>query len=141
MAKVPKKESKWRIAGAILAGYGSIGLLIILTDWIFGFIVPQIRTSREMPSFYYPIIVVTDSIYTFVGGYLCAKIARTAHRPATIGLMIFGELMGLASTVALWYTVPHAYSIVLMLLYPLMVWVGSSVRVRRVPVKPLMVRV
>jgi hypothetical protein len=140
VAKVTKKESRWRIAGAVVIGYAAIGLLIILTDWIFGFIVPAVRAGREMPTYYYPIVVVTDSIYSFLGGYLCAKLALTAHRYATIGLMIFGELLGLASTVALWYTVPHAYSITLMMLYPPMVWAGSWLRVRRVPVKPLMVR-
>jgi len=140
VAKVPKKESKWRIAWAIAAGYAFIGLCIILTDWIFGFFVPAVRAGREMPSYYYPIIIVTDSIYTFGGGYLCAIVARTANRYAAIGLMIFGELMGLASTVALWYTVPHLYSVALMMLYPPLVWTGAWLRVRRVPVKPVMVR-
>jgi hypothetical protein len=138
VAKVPKKESNWRIAAAILAGYLSIGVLVVVTDWILGFFVPQI--AREMPGFYFPMVIVTDSIYTLVGGYLCAKIALTAHRPATIGLMIFGELMGLVSVVASWYAVPHYYSIALLVLYPPMAWAGSWWRVRRVPVKPMMVR-
>jgi len=140
VAKVVKKESKWRIAAAIVGGYALIAFLIVLSEWIFGFAAPQIRTAREMPSYYFAVTGVTDSIYAFIGGYVCAKIARTAHRPATIGLMALGEAIALYSTVLTWYTAPHTYSLALLILYPPLVWAGSWLRVRRAPVKPILVR-
>jgi hypothetical protein len=141
MAKVIKKETIWRVIGAVLAGYAAIGALIVVTDWIFGFFIPELRSSREPPGYYFAASIMTDSIYSVIGGYLCAKVARTAVRNATLGLMVFGELMGVVSTVMLWYTVPHPYSFALLVLYPPLVWLGSWLRLRKVPVKPVLVRV
>lgn len=140
MAKVPKKESKWRIAGAALAGYATIGLLSIVTEWILGFIAPELRTAREMPSYYFVIVGITDVVYSVAAGYVCAKVAMTAYRQATVGLIIIGELIALLSVVGAWYTAPRLYLISLLVLYPPLAWAGSWLRVRRVPVKPVMVR-
>jgi hypothetical protein len=125
----------------VLAGYLAIAFLIAATDWILGFSIAELRTAREMPTYYFVVVLVTDSVYSVAGGYLCAKIARTAARSSTIGLMALGELIGAISTVYLWYTVPHWYSFVLLILYPPLVWLGSWLRLRMAPVKPILVRV
>jgi hypothetical protein len=139
--KVPKKESKWRIAGAMLAGYAVIGVLAILAEWALGFITPEIYAARQRPDYYFWVIGICDAVFAFIGGYVCAKVARTAFRPATVGLIILGEVVALSSAIQSWYTAPRTYLIGLMILFPALVWVGSQLRVRRVPVKPLMVRV
>jgi len=77
-------KSNWRVAAAVLAGYLAIGFLIVATDWALGFSIAELRTAREMPTYYFAVVIVTDSIYSVAGGYLCAKIARTAARNATI---------------------------------------------------------
>jgi hypothetical protein len=138
--KVPKKESKWRIAAAIVAGYAALGLLAVLTEWILGFIAPEIHTSREMPTYYFVVVGTTDAFFSVVGGYVCAKVALTAFRQATIGLIVVGELIALVAAVQAWYTAPRVYLISLLLVYPPLAWAGSWLRVRQVPVKPLMVR-
>jgi len=140
MPKIPKKESRWRIAAAVVIGYATMGLLVIFTELILGFIVPEIRTSRDTPTTYFVVVGITDSLFAFVAGYMCAKFARTAFRQATLALIILGEAIALFTAFNSWYTAPHVYSIALLLLYPPLVWAGSRLRVRRVPVKPLMVR-
>ncbi len=141
MAKIVKKESNWRVAAAVLAGYVGIAFLIVATDWILGFTIPELRTAIEMPAYYFVAVLATDAIYSMAGGYLSAAIARTGARNATIGLMALGELISVFSTVLVWYRVPHWYSFALLILYPLLVWMGSQLRLRMVPVKPLLVRV
>lgn len=141
MAKVVKKESNWRVAAAVLAGYVGIAFLIVATDWILGFTIPELRTALEMPTYYFVAVLATDAIYSMVGGYLGAAIARTAARNATIGLIAVGELISVVSTVFVWYRVPHWYSFALLILYPPLVWMGSQLRLRMVPVKPVLVKV
>jgi len=141
VAKVQKKESKWRIAGAIVAGYLTIGALAIVTAWIVGFAMPEVNTSGLVPSYYFAIVAATDAVYSVAGGYVCAKIALTAHRPATIGLIILGELISAFSVVQSWYVAPRWYLFSLLLLFPLLAWAGCWLRVKQHPVKPQMVKV
>jgi hypothetical protein len=75
--------------------------------------------------------VVTDALYSFFGGFSSARIAGTGARPSTLGLIIiFGEVMGLITMIALWKTVPHWFGFGLMLVYQPTVWLGARVRER-----------
>jgi hypothetical protein len=116
---------------AVLVGYMFIGALIFGTDQLFAASIPGFSSMPMPPDYYFGWSVVTDTIYSVVGGLVCAWIARSAARKATIGLMIFGELAGLASTVYLWKMVPHWYSFALLILYPPAVWWGSVLFSRR----------
>jgi hypothetical protein len=109
-----------------LGGYFLIGLLIGATDRLlapalFGF------HSSEVPAWYYAFSMVTDTIYTFIGGWFCALISRRDPQ-ATLGLIVMGELMGIASTVYLWHKAPHYYSFYLLLVYPPAIWYGAKWR-------------
>jgi hypothetical protein len=125
-----------RTIGAVLAGYVAIGVLIFGTDQLFAALIPGFSSMAMPPDYYFAASVATDTAYSIGGGYLCARIAQAGIRSATIGLMVFGELMGLASTVYLWKTVPHWYSFALLLLYPPAVWIGSRLSVGRRLVNP-----
>ncbi len=57
------------------------------------------------PMWYFAVSMATDTLYTLLGGWLCAVISRRDVQ-ATIGLIIIGEVMGLGSTFYLWSTVP-----------------------------------
>ena len=48
-------------------------------------------------------------------------------------LIGFGELMGIVSQVMNWNTVPHWYGIGLLILFPIGVWWGVSLRMRGKP--------
>src|SRR5579862_5613766 len=124
MARVLKKESVWRVIGAVLAGYATMALLSVVTIWIIDFFNAELRTAREMPTYYFVIVIVTDAIYSVAGGYLCAKIARTAFGNSTIGMIALGELIAGLSAYSVWYRVPHWYSLALLLMYPPLVWWG-----------------
>ncbi|MGP0074823.1 MAG: hypothetical protein ACLPWF_23165 [Bryobacteraceae bacterium] len=117
-----------RIAVAILAGYASVGVLVVLTDLIFAAAIPGFRTMPTEPVYYFVIVTFTDALYSVAGGYLCAVIARAAVRNATLGLMIFGEIIGVVSVVLGWNIQPHWFALALLMLFPIAVWYGSRLR-------------
>jgi hypothetical protein len=115
---------------AILGGYAAIGILVVLTDQFFAALIPGFRQMAMPPIYYFGISLFTDTFYTIAGGYLCALIAREHVRRATIGLMIGGEIVGIASQVAAWREVPHWFGFALLILFPPAIWIGSMLQAR-----------
>ncbi len=116
-----------RIILAALAGYIAIGILIAGTDQLYAALIPGFHASPVPPLNYFLFAMVTDTIYTYIGGWVCGVISRRDLQ-ATLGLIILGEVMGVASTVYLWETAPHFYSFYLLIMYPLAVWYGAKLR-------------
>jgi hypothetical protein len=117
-----------RIIAAVLAGYLAIGVLVVLTDQIFALAIPGFAALTTPPLYYFIVVTSTDALYSVVGGYLCAVIARDAAAKATLGLMIFGEVAGVISTILGWRIQPHWFALALLVLFPLGVWIGSKLR-------------
>jgi|HubBroStandDraft_4_1064222.scaffolds.fasta_scaffold201152_2 hypothetical protein len=117
-----------RIVGAVLAGYVAIGVLVVLTDLIFAAVIPGFRAMAAPPLYYFVIVTCTNTLYSMAGGYLCAMIAGASARKATLGLMIFGEVMGIGSTILQWHAQPHWSALALLVLFPVAVWIGSRLR-------------
>ena len=112
---------------AVVAGFLGIGLLIRITDMLFARLVAG-WNPKDPPLYYFAVSLGTDFLYSIVGGYLCALIAEEHRRKATLWLIVLGEVLGVAVQVALWGVVPHWYGIGLLILYPLGIWIGSSLR-------------
>jgi len=113
-----------RIVLGALAGYAFIGVLIFGADQVYAQLIPAIHSGTP-PASYYQLAMLTDTVFTFAGGWLCGLIAKRDLQ-ATWGLIIIGELMGIASTVYLWHTAPHYYSFYLLVMYPIAVWYGAK---------------
>jgi hypothetical protein len=110
-----------RVVFAGLLGYVLIGLLIFAAGpWI------------PRGPYYYPIVLAADTLFTLAGGWLCGRIARGDTRAAW-GLILMGEVMGLASTIYLWHSAPHYFSIYLLVMYPPAVWYGATRLAARAP--------
>ena len=118
----------WRIIVAVILGYAVTGMLIFGTDKIFAFAISGFAEMHTLPTFYFAISLCTDTLYSIAGGWTCAAVARYAARQAVIALIVLGELFGLAATIAGWATVPHYFSLALMVIYPPAVWFGGSLR-------------
>ena len=112
---------------AAVLGYALIGVLIAGTAYSFSHLIPGFLAMKTPPIWYFVVSMGTDTLYTLAGGWFCAVIARCDLR-ATVGLIILGEVMGIASTVYLWNTVPHFYSFYLLIVYPVAVWFGARLR-------------
>ncbi|HXM97015.1 MAG TPA: hypothetical protein VN982_00925 [Candidatus Dormibacteraeota bacterium] len=122
---------------AVIAGYLVTGVLIFSTDQLFAALIPGLKTMTPRPLHYFLISVVTDTLYSIIGGFVCARIAHPpVRRNATISLIVLGELVGLVSTIFLWNNAPHWFSFALLLLYPPAVWLGFKLQARQAHISP-----
>ncbi|MBV8673801.1 MAG: hypothetical protein JOZ33_10235, partial [Acidobacteriaceae bacterium] len=76
----------------------------------------------------FAVSLLTDFVYSMIGGYICALVPEENRRKATLWLIVLGEVLGIAVQAVLWKVVPHWYGIGLLILYPLGVWFGSKLR-------------
>jgi hypothetical protein len=116
-----------RIILAVVAGYIANAILVAATEQLLS------RASgpgSSQPSFYFVADLISQCLYTVVGGYLCCVIAGP-RRTAMAGLIGLGVLVGTVSLVASWKTEPHWYGGALLSVYPPCVWIGWTLKGRR----------
>ena len=113
-----------RIVAAIIFGYITIALLVIITTQIVSAIIPGFQTATTPHVYYFNLVI--NTLYAIVGGYLCSTVARASPRTAAIGLIILGEVLGMIAQARLWNHVPHWFGIALLVLYAVGVWIGSA---------------
>jgi hypothetical protein len=118
---------------AAIAGYLGIGVLVVFTDQLFSVAIAGMNSMAAPPRSYFLISLVTDFFYSFLGGYLCAALAKHEARRATMILLVGGELIGVIAMFALWHTVPHWFALALLVLFPAAVSAGSHFRRRGEP--------
>jgi uncharacterized membrane protein YccC len=112
-------EEKRRFGRAIGVGYLSTGILGFLTD----------KILANVP---FVVIMLTDTLCSIGGGFVCAVIAGDSMMgAATLCLIIFGEIAVLASTAVAWQIQPQWFSVSLLALFSLGVWFGSNLWSRR----------
>jgi hypothetical protein len=116
-----------RIILAVLAGYIADALLVVITNLV------TRAPGRDVaqPLRYFVIDLITQCLYTILGGYLAARIAGAAHRAAMLSLICLGLIVGSISLVTSWRMQPHWYVIALLASYPVCVWIGWKLSVRR----------
>lgn len=115
-----------RMVAAIIFGYVTIALMVIITGQIASAIVPGFQAMNTPPAYYFNLVI--NTLYSLVGGYLCSTVARDNSRSATIGLIVLGEVIGIMAQIRLWHTVPHWFGIGLLALYAAGVWIGGTLR-------------
>lgn len=123
-----------RSIGAVLAGYASIGVLVVLTDLAVAAVRPgeYLSLSAQTPPVYYFVVsLFTAPLYSVFGGWLCGRISKARLWNHILALAIFGEVMGVVSTVMFWGKQPLWYALALLLLYPPAVYLGGYLAKRR----------
>ncbi len=121
-----------RSIGVVLTSYISIGFLVVATDYLLAAIRPgEYAKGQTAPLSYFVISLCTAPLYSVLGGYLCAWLASMKPWAHVLGLAVFGEMMGVVSTVVFWGKQPHWYALALLVLYPAAVLIGASMRVCR----------
>lgn len=112
---------------AVILGFGIIGVFVTATDQLFALALPGFEQLPVKPDRYYLISLVTSSVYSLIGGWTCAWIAKKNIRQHAIALVVLGELSGIAALVSSWKIVPYYYTLSLLVLYPLAVMLGAKV--------------
>jgi hypothetical protein len=120
-----------RIAGAVLAGYIAMGVLATLTGRILVVVIPSFRTMTTVPMSYYVASTVTNTLYSIIGGYICAAVASASAGRATLVLMILGGVASVVAAVWFWVYLPLWFTFAMVGVLPLGVWIGSRLRQRR----------
>src|SRR4051794_4532520 len=113
---------------AAIAGYAAIGVLVVTTDQIFSWTIPGFRSMAMPPLFYFAISLITDFVYSAVGGYVCSAIAKSSSKSATLILISMGETIGILVAVVRWQSMPHYFVLGLLILYPLGIALGSALQ-------------
>jgi hypothetical protein len=115
---------------AVLGGWGIVGVLVVLTDLVLGFFFPEeYRPGRLPPDYLLAVSLGTAIAYSVLGGWLTAVIALRKRWRHILGLVLWGELMGLMSTVFTWGQIQHWYSIALLLAWFPAVALGGYFRI------------
>jgi hypothetical protein len=104
---------------AVLLGFALTRALIAVTDALFGVKTPGTG--------YFALSFAMDTIACLLGGWLCAIISRNDVQ-AVIGLILFGEILAIGSTIFAWSQRSHLYSLCLLGMYPPAIWFGARLR-------------
>src|SRR5579863_779565 len=110
------RTSVGRIIFAVIAGYAANAVLVGVTEELFSKF--MVNTDYLMAD------LITQCLYTMVGGYLCSVIAKGSKLISAAGLMALGLLVGTISLVTSWKAEPHWYGIGLLSVYAPCVWIG-----------------
>jgi hypothetical protein len=117
-----------RIVGAILGGNAVIGVLGFITGRILPAVIPGFQTMTTVPLSYYVALIVTNTLYSIGGGYVCAAIAGASAHKATLAMIIIGEIGGVIGAVWFRFYLPPFYTLAILLLLPLAIWLGFGLR-------------
>jgi hypothetical protein len=119
--------SKANIGRTILAILGGYLVNAILVAGSEQFLLPALGGDAT-PSLYFVVDLITQCLYTVIGGYLCSAIAGANRRVAIAGMISLGVLVGTASLISSWKAEPHWYAIALLAVYPPCAWIGMKLR-------------
>ena len=117
-----------RVILAVVAGYLADGILVVATEQVLSLRARGVGATQ--PLHYFVMDLISQCVYTVVGGYVCCAIARPTRRAAMAGLMGLGVLVGTMSLVWSWKTEPHWYGIALLAVYAPCVWIGWTLKDR-----------
>jgi len=114
---------------AAIAGFLAIGILLVFTDQITTTLSQGFNSTPgpvRFTLFSFLFGLTTGSSYCFLGGYLCAALAKENARLATLILMLGGELIGSVVVTVFWHSLPHLFAIAMLLIFAACVRAGSN---------------
>jgi hypothetical protein len=119
--------------GSVIAGFLAVAVLSMGTDILVQIYVVFPRAGRidsNTPSML-AVALAYRSAYTFLGGYLTARLAPSNPVRHIVALMILGGIGGVSGIIAGWSLGNHWYPILLAVTGPVLVWLGGVWCIRR----------
>lgn len=111
---------------SVLAGWGSVGVLVVSTDLALSRLFPSEYVPGRMPPDRLAAIGLgTGTMYSVLGGWVTARLAPLRPWAHLLGLMIWGELLGLVSAVVTWGQTQEWYQIGLLVMWTPAVVLGG----------------
>jgi hypothetical protein len=101
-----------RTIAAVLGGWGAVGVLVVATDVVLGLLYPfDYQPGQIPPPYLSAVSLVTSVLYSVFGGWLTARIAARKHWAHILAVLLWGEAMGITSTILTWHQMPHWYQL------------------------------
>ena len=117
---------------AVLLGWAAVGVLVVSTDGVLHMLFPDQYVHGKLPPDHLAAIsLATSTLWSIIGGYITAWIAPRKPWHHILALVIWGELMGIASCIATWGQIQAWYQIGLLLLWAPAVAIGGWLRAGR----------
>jgi hypothetical protein len=117
---------------AVLAGWGSVGVLVVLTDGLLHLLFPgQYTEGKQPPDHLAALSLLTSTCYSVLGGWVTARIAKSKPWRHILALIVWGELMGVLSLVMTWGQIQAWYQIGLIAAWLPAVVAGGWIRAGR----------
>ena len=84
---------------AVLLGWAAVGVLVVSTDMALMRLYPDQYVQGKLPPDYLAAIsLATSTLWSVIGGYITARLAPRKPWHHILSLVIWGELMGIASS-------------------------------------------
>jgi hypothetical protein len=113
----------------VLAGWVAVGILVVCTDGVLHSIYPNEYVDGKIPPDWLSAVsLVTSTLWSVVGGWVTARLAASKPWHHWLGLVVWGELMGIASAVMTWGKIQSWYQIGLIIAWAPAVGIGCWIR-------------
>ncbi len=120
-------KNTFKSIGAVIAGFSSVAVLSIATDFIMGTLGIFPKSDFGVYTQWMLVIALLyRSLFTIIGGYITARLAPTNPMHHVYVLMVFGLLGGVAGAIGGWGYGNHWYPILLAITGPFFVWIGGK---------------
>ncbi|WP_321476015.1 hypothetical protein [uncultured Paludibaculum sp.] len=114
---------------SVLAGWGVVGVLVVTTDGVLAKLFPaEYVIGRMPPDYLVGISLATSTVWSVAGGWVTARLAPGRPWHHIVGLVIWGELLGIASSVMTWGQIQMWYQLGLLGLWMPAVVLGGWLR-------------
>ncbi len=121
------KIAWWRAAAAAVAALIAVVALMIATNQL---LVADLRVLAVGTAAFAAVTLPLAALWHGLGGYLCAALARDSPL-AAVEVVILGFAMMAGSVVNTWTIVPPWYSLAMLVLAPVCLWLGTRAHLRR----------
>ncbi|MEJ5367897.1 MAG: hypothetical protein WHT08_06240 [Bryobacteraceae bacterium] len=110
---------------SVLAGWASVGILVVLTDLVLGKVFPGEYVAGQMPPDRLAALSLgTSTLYSVLGGWITVKLAARQPWRHAVYLILWGELMGVLSAVMTWGQIQSWYQMGLLATWPAAIAAG-----------------
>jgi nitrate/nitrite transporter NarK len=124
-----KEEVRMKIlrsVASVIVAYIVVFAIVLGSDPVLARIYPgQYVRGHIPPNFILWIGTAIYAVASILGGWICVRLAPSKPGKHLLVLFLFGEAMGLVSTILNWNHWPHWQSLVWLVLWPICLWIGG----------------
>jgi hypothetical protein len=114
---------------AVLGGWAVVGVLVVCTDFALMAMFPdQYKEGVVPPDHLAGISLATSTLWSVVGGWVCALIAVRKPWHHLVALMVWGEILGIATAFYYWGKMQSWYLVGLPLLWIPAIFIGGWIK-------------